>query len=574
MRRSLLTALVATIGLVGLTVGAARLAGSPDRHASPLDPYHPDPRVDVEHYSFRISLSDADDVIRGAATVDVLFQADSVDVVTLNLVKRDASDRGMVVTRVTSGKVDVPFSHEGDELVISVPTNVAVTSSAAATPTTAAPTRGSRLSFVVTYEGVPADGLIISQNKHGDRTFFGDNWPNRARHWLPTVDHPSDKATVEFIVDAPDHYQVVATGAMVEESDLRDGRRRTHTRSDVPIATKVMVIGVARFAIDQVREVNGIPVSSWVYPQDRDAGFYDYAPAADILEYFASRIGPFPYLKLANVQSKTRYGGMENAGNIFYSEGSVSGNRNSIGLLAHEIAHQWFGDSVTEDDWHHVWLSEGFATYFTQLYFEHAYGRDRMNDGLRAQRTAIVAYHERNPDSPVVDTTITNLNDLLSTNSYQKGGWVLHMLRREVGDEAFWEGIRTYYREHRDGNALTSDLRHAMEQASGGSLAWFFDQWVHRAGQPEVQVTWSAGDGSTIKITVEQLQAGDPFRFPLDVGFATTGGGGLDKHMLDVTSKRETFQVELSDSTANMASIDAVLDPDVWLLMRGSIARG
>jgi aminopeptidase N len=197
-----------------------------------------------------------------------------------------------------------------------------------------------------------------------------------------------------------------------------------------------------------------------------------------------------------------------------------------------------------------------------------------MNAGLRTQRTAIAVYHDRNPDSPVVDTTITDLNDLLSTNSYQKGGWVLHMLRREVGDEAFWAGIRSYYREHRDDNALTSDLRRAMEASSGESLGWFFDQWVHRPGQPEIRVTWSVGDGTTIDVTVEQLQEDAPFRFALDVGFAVSPGANVEKHTLDVTSKRQTFQVELSGALADAASIVAVLDPDVWLLMSGSIGRG
>src|SRR5690606_37201773 len=215
-----------------------------------------------------------------------------------------------------SAASDLQFTHKGDELTITLPGDGGATS-------------GNRYAIEVAYSGEPADGLILSKNKHGGRTLFGDNWPNRARHWLPTVDHPSDKATVEFIVEAPDHYQVVSTGARVEESDIEGDRRRTHTRSEVPIATKVMVIGVARFAVDHVREVNGIPGSSWVYPQDRDAGFSDDARAAAILDYFDSHIGPYPYLKLANVQSKTRYGGMENAGNIFYSEGSVTGTGRS-----------------------------------------------------------------------------------------------------------------------------------------------------------------------------------------------------------------------------------------------------
>jgi aminopeptidase N len=583
MRRSLTFALAATIGLAAFTFGAAILVSGPAPHTSSLDPYHPDPRVDIQHYTFRLGLSDENDNIEGNATVELLVTADSVASVTLNLVERNSEGRGMTVASVSggpmSGAVDGPmtnddvdtggdpsardleFTHEGDELNITLPGDDVATS-------------GNRYEINIAYSGTPGDGLIISQNKHGGRTFFGDNWPNRARNWLPSVDHPSDKATVEFIVEAPGHYQVIATGAPVEESDLAGGRRITHSRSVVPIATKVMVIGVARFAVDQVREVNGIPVSSWVYPEDREAGFSDYARAAAILDYFASHIGPYPYSKLANVQSTTRYGGMENAGNIFYSENSISGTGSNEGLLAHEIAHQWFGDSVTEDDWYHVWLSEGFATYFTQLYFEHTYGRDRMNAGLRAQRTAIAAYHDRNPHSPVVDTTITDLNDLLSTNSYQKGGWVLHMLRREVGDENFWSGIRRYYREHRDDNALTSDLRRAMETSSGESLGWFFDQWLHQPGQPEIRATWSPGDGATINITIEQLQEGDPFRFPLDIGFVTSPDVGVENHTLDMTMKRQTFQVELSGAPADAASVVAVLDPDVWLLMRGSISRG
>jgi aminopeptidase N len=154
-----------------------------------------------------------------------------------------------------------------------------------------------------------------------------------------------------------------------------------------------MVIGAARFAVRQTGVVNGFEVTSWVYPQNREEGFDSYKYAPKILDFFHTHIGPYSYKKLANVQSKTRYGGMENASNIFYFENSVAtgaeaaGNASKIEpLVAHEIAHQWFGNSASETDWHHVWLSEGFATYLTHLYFEFTYGRDRMTKDLRDDR--------------------------------------------------------------------------------------------------------------------------------------------------------------------------------------------
>ena len=192
----------------------------------------------------------------------------------------------------------------------------------------------------VDYSGIPIDGLIIGRNRYRERTFFGDNYPNRARHWLATVDDPSDKALCGFSVTAPLHYSVVACGRRTEHSDLNDGRRRTVWQSEVPIPTKVMVMGAARFAIEALESVDGIPVETWVYPQDRDDGFRDFAETPGILRFFVDRLGPFPYEKLYSVQSTTRYGGMENAGNIFYGEGVVTGSAARQSLIAHELAHQ------------------------------------------------------------------------------------------------------------------------------------------------------------------------------------------------------------------------------------------
>lgn len=554
--------------LAAIAVAAALLWPRQDRPYQVATTVDSDRSVDIQDYSFRIDVNDSTDVIHGTATVRLVSARDGLDEVLLDLVGPPSGETGM---RVQAARVSEPgdnetsdpamhaalYTHDDDVLQVRLPGPL---------------DHGEVAVLEIEYNGVPGDGLVIGQNRHGARTFFGDNWPNRARHWLPTVDHVADKATVTFDVVAPDHYRVIASGRRVLEEDAGKGRRRTLSKTDVSLPTKVMVVGIAPFAVEDLGVVSGVPLSSWVYPEDRDAGFSDYRLSADVVTYFVNEIGEFPYTKLANVQSTTRYGGMENAGNIFYSESSVTGTGSAEGLIAHEIAHQWFGDSVTEADWHHIWLSEGFATYFTQLYFEHTYGRGRMNSGLIAQRGSITRYATRNPDSPVVDTTIVDLNELLSTNSYQKGGWVLHMLRRQVGTQAFWQGIRLYYERHRDQNALTSDLRAAMEETSGQSLDWFFDQWLRRPGQPELRVNWTPTEGMDgqhiVTVSVDQRQRWPAFTFPLDIGFTLNDRDTTYVVTLDVSDESQQFEVELPAQATG-----AALDPDVWLLMSGEIGR-
>ena len=512
--------------------------------------------VDVLHYRFHLELSDDSDAIAGAANITVRFVTAGISEFSLDLIGRAPdAETGMVVSDVSRGGEAVRFAHAGDRLTISM-----------ASPST----EEERRTFAVSYSGAPADGLIIDENMFGDRTFFGDNWPNRARFWLPTVDHVSDKATVEWVVVAPVHYQVIGTGRLIERTALGDGNRRTHWGSTIPIPPKVMVIGAARFAVQHVATVSGVPVQSWVYPQNRDAGFYDYAVAERVLRFFDGHIGSFPYEKLANVQSKTRYGGMENASNIFYSESSVNGTRSSEGLIAHEVAHQWFGDSVTEKDWHHIWLSEGFATYFTQLYNEFTHGRDVMVRGMQGARNTVIGFYAQNPGLALIAEQLTDPNRMLNRNAYQKGAWVLHMLRRQIGDEAFWAGIRDYYREYRDSNAMTEDLQRIMEESSGEDLDWFFQQWAYVPGHPVLEGSWDYDAGSgRVTVNLRQVQTtGAPFVFPLDIGIVSAG---------EATMRVETAQIENAAETIPIAVDSAptaiTLDPETWLLFDGGLSR-
>jgi aminopeptidase N len=227
----------------------------------------------------------------------------------------------------------------------------------------------------------------------------------------------------------------------VEESNLKNNLKLTHWKEEISLPTKIMVIGVASFAVNYIGNVNDcIPVSSWVFPENKEAGFYDYAMAKDILNFYINYIGPYPYKKLANVQSKTIFGGMENAGAIFYHENSVVGHREEESLFAHEIVHQWFGDMASEQNFSHLWLSEGFATYLTHIYYETKYGTDEFRTRLITDRNEVIAYLKY-ADKPIVDS-ITPRRQLINTNNYARAGWVLHMLRNKVGDTIFHTIIR------------------------------------------------------------------------------------------------------------------------------------
>src|SRR5678815_3934794 len=285
--------------------------------------------IDVIHYKFEIVLSDQSDTIKGRAFVTLQF-TDTASKFWLNLVSINRKGKGMVTCQVKENNEVLSSAHGNDSLQIWVKKSGQ---------------KNETRTFEIVYQGIPADGLIISKNRYGDRTFFGDNWPDRAHNWLPCKDEPGDKATFEFLVTAPAQYRVISNGKLEEEKRLADNKKLTHWEEDVSLSTKVMVIGVAKFAVKQYEDSPpSTPVSAWVYPQDSIPGFRNYSVAPAIVKFFSGYIGDYPYNKLANVQSTTIFGGMENASAIFYYEQSAEEDKPMEDLLAHEIAHQWFGD--------------------------------------------------------------------------------------------------------------------------------------------------------------------------------------------------------------------------------------
>ncbi|HEX2898499.1 MAG TPA: M1 family aminopeptidase [Bacteroidia bacterium] len=505
--------------------------------------------IDVLRYDFEITLSDSTDAIQGKALVELKLLAPAKSV-HLDLVGTGQSAKGMKVFGVKWADQALVYTHIGEDLEIQFPRD-----QAAAT----------ELKLEISYGGIPADGLIISDSKEDGRSFFGDNWPNRAHHWLPTVDHPTDKAPVGFTVFAPAHYQIVANGKLVEQKVFPDGHQVSRWNNEAPLPTKVMVIGAADFSIQSVGQVGEIPVTTWVFKKDETPGFHDYAQGKAILEWFVGQIGAYPWDKLANVQSRTRYGGMENASCIFYSDNSVTGDGSCEALMAHEIAHQWFGNSASEANWYHIWLSEGFATYWTHVYFEKVHSRDDMLSRLKKDRSAIISWPAAEALA-VVDPTIPDLNMLLNLNSYEKGSWILHMLRDRVGDDAFFKGMKDYYARFKFGNALSSDFETVMEAVSAQDLGGFFQQWLYRPGFPKLDVEWKWSKGKKrIQMRIVQTQKGDAFNFPLEIGFADGDGKVFQTVNVQITSKSQEASFVLGQIPSSV-----VLDPNVKLLFQGN----
>ena len=498
-------------------------------------------------------------MIRSRASITFLLKKDNINKLRLDLVNKGdgAGAKGMVVLKVESNGKTLKFSHKSDVLWIDLPSmkpNV-------------------DQMVTIEYEGIPKDGMFIGPNKYGDRSFFSDNWPDKARNWLPTVDHPYDKATSEFMVTAPLKYQVVSNGLKVEESNVGNGMRLTHWKQSVPIACWLYVLGVADFAVQHVDDFDGKPIQTWVYKQDRDAGFYDFAtPTKQVLQYYTDYVGPFAYEKLANIQSHSAGGGMEAASAILYNEKSVVGDRNERwrNVVIHEIAHQWFGNAVTEYDWDDVWLSEGFATYFTMRFIKHAYGQDAFMEELISSRNSILKMSETDEDDHVVHDNLSDMSKVTSGLTYQKGAWILNMLCNYIGEENFQKGIRDYYQRYFNSNATTTDLRLAFERASGRDLTQFFQQWLYQGSLIKLKGTWHYNaKNKMIEIEIQQVQP-DKYNFimPLEVGIVSADKDSKKIQVINLYKRN----IKVTFPSENMPK-DIVLDPGTKLLAQWDFSK-
>lgn len=603
--------------VVATVVAAAALTVTPAEAGA--DSYPRQPGIRITHYAFDYTLSDRTDALVAKQDVTLTFLQPGVTTIELDLcafstqprpatmangfadpcaepreeprragpggagprgtaMPAPSGGKGMTVTAVRAGDQTLEWHHERDRLRVTLPRDVAV---------------GDTFTFTVEFHGVPATGLLIGDNRHGDRGWVSDPWPNKARNFRAVYDHPSMKATHTTTVTAPAAYQVVSNGLLAEATDLPGGLRRTVWRQRVPISTWLMSLAVAPFSVSHFGSYRDVLLSSWVFPQEQTAGHQAFAEhTLSVLEFYADRIGPYPYEKLAQVQANGISGGMELASSIFYGYAPGGASRQ---LIAHEMAHQYWGDSVTEADWDDVWLSEGFATYFALLYQEFMDGHDAFVDGVRRSKALAVDYALSHPGSTIVHDRLGDISRVIANGAqiYQGGAQVLHNLRGVVGTQVFWQGIRAYYATYRDGTATTSGFRRAMEEAcmaagpqcpaEGRDLAWLFTQFLNRGGAMQVAGSWTYDAvAKQVRVTLEQTQSTGRYRMPIEIRVSTvqaaeagrTGGGSMPpqtrraSHTVQLTETRQSFSLP-----CEVEPTVVELDPDAWVFMTARFTR-
>lgn len=506
------------------------------------------------HYNVALVLDDRLSTITSAkAEITIQTLKDNLTLIDLDFGE-------LSVDSVTVNTQQARFEHANGRLNVTIPTPKP---------------RDARMMVTVTYHGAPKDGLILSSDKSGNRSAVGDNWPDRVHHWIPSLDHPSAKATVRFTVTAPERNLVVANGAFDKVETTASGTRTWSYSERSPIPPYCMIIAVGQFALIKPDGPTVTPLSYYVPQADRDFALRGFAPANPSLKLFSETIAPYPYEKLALIVGATRFGGMENSSAIVFGSNLFDPRSNSdpvssvfnlrpglVSLIAHEVAHQWFGDSVTESTWADIWLSEGFATYFAGLFIQRYEGEQAFRRYMDSQAEVYLNYAKRKR-TPLFDTETESLMGLLNGNSYQKGSWVLHMLRGRLGDDAFFKGLRAYYRAHEHATASTEDLRAALEKASNSNLKEFFARWVYAAGHPHYEVLWRWQRGKNrrgvLTINLKQIQPDAPFLDPLQVEIVTAKG-----------TQRTTIKPEGRETTISLPTTSqptkVTIDPDEFVL--------
>ena len=527
-------------------------------YTSKADTYPINKNIDIKHYVFNLSLSDADNEITGTTLVTINFKEAGMKDFRLDFINKNTArqNKGMVVDAVSINKTAVDFTHGNDELIISLPT-----------PST----KNQTITFTIQYHGIPFDGLRIGATKLGDRSFFNENWPNRGRHWLPIVDHPHDKATSEFIVKAPSHYKVVSNGLLLEESELGNNTRLTHWKQSVPVSSWLFVLGVADFAVKYVDEFKGKSIQTWVYAKNREAGFYDFdEPTKKVLEFYSNYVGPYAYEKLANIQTPSVNGGMETSSAIFYGEDLVTGKRDerTRNVVIHEIAHQWFGNAITETTWDDAWLSEGFATFFTLLFIEDEYGKEEYIKGIIKARKSVYDMSVKMPNFSIVSERTAEKEDVTSGITYQKGAWVIHMLRDLIGEKNFKKGIQNYYAKYFNANTTTDEFRAEMEKVSGKDLKLFFKQWLYQPINPTINANWTY-NASTKKLQIRLNQAQQfLYNVPVEIGYYKKGSTTPTILTMHLKDKDQVFSFSLAADPEKLE-----LDPRNVLLNDGKLSK-
>jgi aminopeptidase N len=506
---------------------------------------------DVRHIKGDLIFDTKKSEVRGTATQTIAPFYTGLDSITLDCGK------DLKVSKVAVGSKSCFFSQNGDELVIKLDRSYAI---------------DEPFDLAVTYAGSPDQGLhfVKPDPDHPGRAacVWTVGEPEDAHHWIPCFDYPNERSTSEMIVTVEKPLSVVSNGTLVSTVENTDGTSTYHWKMDQALTTYLLSIVAADFAIyrDKLGE---LPVDYYVLKEvDEATARRTMGKTPRMIEFFNQKIGTaYGYPKYATVCVPEFGGGMEHTSATTMTDSILLDpieflERDSDSIVAHELAHQWFGDLLTCRDWSNLWLNEGFASYFDPLFVEHDKGEDAFRLAMAADLAAYLG-SDRQYRRPIVETRYDDAWQMFDGVTYSKGACVLHALRGLVGDDAWWRGIRLYVATHKDKNVETSDFRKAMESISGRDLGWFFDQWIFHGGHPELTARWKyEDDDKTLRLKVDQTQAVDAttplFRLPTTVEIGDDSGARTVSIVIDARSQEFVIAAPTKPKMVR-------IDPKGWL---------
>lgn len=435
-------------------------------------------------------------------------------------------------------------------------------------------------SVTIKYHATPTRGMYFRTPELGykpeDTHLFTQGESIEGRHWFPCFDAPNEKFTSEITCRVPEGMVVLSNGKkMSEEKDAGTGLVAVRWLQDKPHVTYLISLLAGNFKKIE-DSYNSIPLAFYTPASQIGEAANSFAGTKDMMAFFERETGmPYPWAKYYQVCVQDFVaGGMENTSITTLTDSTLhtadfENLRDSAGLVAHELAHQWFGDLVTCKDWANIWLNEGFATYYEQLYDGHRLGRDELLYSLCQSGKHVM--DQPNQTDAIVRRTYRSPDDMFNYLAYPKGGWVLHMLRSQLGEDLYRRCVKTFLERHAYGVAVTEDFNQIIEELSGRSFDAFFDQWVYHAGHPELQVSYSWDERTKLaKISVQQNQKVDNnvllFQFPLTVRFLTKSNA-VDREVF-VSKKSEDFYLPLPAAPEWVR-----IDPELTLLAKISFSQ-
>jgi aminopeptidase N len=497
-----------------LAVAAPALAQQVDWSTKPLQSER-SRDYDALHYRIEIRLDLDQTSFEGETTISVTSLREALDTCVL-----DAEE--FTVTRVLSDWGEpLAFEQSPRELTVRM----------------ARPLRlGETRSFTVFYGGKgPKIGLrFMPASANNPQLVFSDSFPDHVHHWFPCFDYPNDKVTSEIVATVKSGLKVAANGRLVGVvEDASAGTVTYHWSQDLPHSTYLIFLAAAPYVVVQ-DSYKSLPVNYWVYPQDEKKARPTYGKTPKMLEFFNRTFGyDYPWQKYDQI-SVPSGGGAESTSATAMTQSIMVDEKNvtdfsAIGIVSHELAHQWWGDLVTLRSWAHTWINESFGTYSDYLYFRYENGDDegavnltgKLNAYLREARTRYIR--------PIVSDRYDQPGDMFDSHTYPKGAMVLHMLRNLLGDEQFFAVLRHFLHRYAFEAVDTNDFIRSVKTVTGRNLDWFFDQWLFKPGHPvfDVRSSWDPAR-KIVTVTVAQVQdvaRGIPiFRVPVAIAVITPNG--------------------------------------------------